>query len=153
MTKAEQKKLEMQRKRDFIAAALDTVLSCVPAQTASLRKKIEMRVVFENYNRYIRFLSYGHDLNVQIFHDGNVALELREPLHNDYNKQIFEYVDDIEEQGEFLHNLENIMSFLITLVTEQGFMDWHSYMDYVSETGDVITAYKKMCLEAGKSEE
>ena len=96
MTKAELKKLETEQKHEFIARVYATVLPCIPEQTIMLRKHLQIRLTHQGYNRYVRFHSYGMDMNIQIFGDGNVGIELNEALHNEHTEQLFEYASEKE---------------------------------------------------------
>lgn len=147
MTKAELKKMETEKKHAFIARAYATVLSCIPEQTVMLRKNVQIRLTHQSYNRYIRFHNYGMDMNIQIFGDGNVVIELSEALHNKHKEQLFEYVTENEQQEVFLENLKTLLSSLISVFTDQAVLDFHSYMDYVEEEKNAANAYQRMMDE------
>lgn len=147
MTKTELQKLETQQKHAFIARAYAAVLSCIPEQTIMLRKDVQIRLTHKGYNRYIRFHKYGMDMNIQIFGDGNVFVELSEALHNDYREQLFEYVPDTEKQEAFLAELKELVSRLIPVFTDQAVADFHTYMDYVDCEKSAIEAYRLMMDE------
>ena len=51
MTKAEIKKMETERKYDFINRVYNTILNSIPLETRGHRKKFEVRIVHQNYNR------------------------------------------------------------------------------------------------------
>ena len=82
MTRAEIKKMETERKYDFISNVYNTILKSIPLETRGHRKKFEVRIVHQNYNRYVRFHSYGQDMAFQIFGDGNLAIEMKEACHS-----------------------------------------------------------------------
>ncbi len=144
MTKAEIKKLETEKKYDFITKVYDIVLRCVPAETRAYRKKVEVRIVHQNFNRYIRFCGYGKNLAFQIFGDGNIAIELREAMHSTHTEQLFEYDADTEKQDAFLAEFEEIAPALVKVFIERDIHDFHSYMDYVSSDTTAYAAYQKM---------
>lgn len=147
MTKAESKKMETENKYDFITRVYDTILDCIPVETRGYRKKIEVRIVHQNYNRYVRFHAYGKDMAFQIFGDGNIAIELREALHSDHTEQIFDYNTDIEKQDAFIAELAEMAPCLIRVFIDNDAMDFHSYMDYVSDGLTAFAAYKQMMDE------
>jgi len=144
MTKAEIKKMETEKKYDFITRVYDTILRCIPVETRGYRKKIEVRVVHQNYNRYVRFHAYGKDLAFQIFGDGNIAIEMKEAFHSDHTEQFFEYDADAEKQDAFINDLEKMAPCLIRVFIDRGVEDFHTYMDYVSGEKNVFAAYKLM---------
>lgn len=147
MTKTELKKLETQKKHEFIAHAYAAVLSCIPEQTIMLRKQLLIRMTHKSYSRYIRFHRYGMDMNIQIFGDGNVCIELTEALHSDHREQLFEYVPDEDKQEAFLAELKELVSGLIPVFADQAVADFHTYMDYVGCEKSVIEAYRLMMDE------
>lgn len=144
MTKAEIKKMETEKKYDFITRVYDTILRCIPTETRGYRKKIEVRIVHQNYNRYVRFHAYGKDLAFQIFGDGNVAIEMKEACHSDHAEQIFGYNADIEKQDVFIAELAENAPCLIRVFIGCDVHDFHSYMDYVSDDMTAFAAYKQM---------
>ena len=147
MTKAEIKKMETEKKYDFINRVYDTILRCIPAETRGYRKKIEVRIVHQNFNRYVRFHAYGQDLAFQIYGDGNIAVEMKEALHSDHVEQIFGYDADIVVQDAFIEELAEVAPCLIRVFIDRDAQDFHSYMDYLSEGMTAFVAYKQMMEE------
>lgn len=147
MTKAELKKLETEKKYDFITRVYETVLSCIPAETKGYRKKVQVNIMHQNYSRYIRFHAYGADLKFRIYGDGNVAIELKEAFHSDHVEQIFEYTEDVDVQEAFLAELTELASGLIRVFIDRDTTDFHTYMDYVSVENSALTAYRDMKAE------
>lgn len=147
MTKAEIKKMETEKKYDFINRVYDTILRCIPVETRGYRKKIEVRIVHQNFNRYVRFHAYGKDLAFQIYGDGNIAIEMKEALHGDHTEQIFEYDADAEKQDAFIAELAEMAPCLIRVFIDKDVHDFHTYMDYVSDEPSAFTAYKQMQVE------
>ena len=144
MTKAEIKKMETEKKYDFINRVYDTILRCIPEETRGYRKKIEVRIVHQNFNRYVRFHAYGRNLAFQIYGDGNIAVEMREALHSDYVEQLFEYDADTEKQDAFIAELEEMAPCMIRVFIEKEAEDFHTYMDYVSDGNTAFEAYQRM---------
>ena len=148
MTKAEIKKMELENKYDFITRVYNTILGCIPAETRGYRKKIEVRIVHQNYSRYVRFHAYGKDLAFQIFGDGNIAIEMKEACHSDHAEQIFVYDTDTEKQDAFIAKLVEMAPCLVRVFIGRDVMDFHSYMDYVSDSASAFDAYNQMHVEA-----
>ena len=144
MTKAEIKKMETEKKYDFITRVYDTVLRSIPVETRGYRKKIEVRIVHQNFNRYVRFHAYGKNLAFQIYGDGNVAIEMKEALHGDHLEQLFEYDADIEKQDAFIAELAEMAPCVIRVFIDKEAEDFHTYMDYVSDEQTAFAAYKQM---------
>lgn len=144
MTKAEIKQMENEKKHNFISKTVDVVLQSLIEQTKENRKKLQVRINFSNYNRYIRFHIYGKDIAIQIYGDGNVGVELKEFCHADYVEQLFEYDADVEKQETFLNKLEEMMYWMIPIFLDKKEYDFHTYMDYVSRKENVYDAYNFM---------
>lgn len=144
MTKAEIKNREKERKQDFTARVYETVLKCIPAETRAHRGKVQVRITHQNYSRYIRFSAYGRSLAFLIYGDGNVAIELKEACHSDHAEQLFVYDADTKAQDTFIRELAETTSCLIRVFIENDVLDFHSYMDYVSEENSISMAYRKM---------
>ncbi len=147
MTKAEQKKLETEKKYDFIAKTYAVILSSIPEQTKGVRKSVQVRLTHQNYTRYIRFHNYGKDMNFQLYSDGNVVIELDEALHNKHTETLFEYSGDDEKQEAFWEELSKLVPRLIKVFIGQEVMDFHSYMDYVGDKTTAAAAYQTMMDE------
>ena len=150
MTKAEQKKIETQKRLDFLTKTYAVALSCVAEQTADIRSKVEFRVTQYNYNRYIRFHVYGKDMAILVYKDGKVALELKEAFHSDYVEQLFDYEEEAENQETFFSKLKEMLSWLIRVFLNMDVLDFHSYMDYISWKQNAELAYQTMREEYGK---
>lgn len=144
MTKTETKQTAARQKYDFINRVYEAVLRCIPAQTRECRKKVQVRITHQNYSRYIHFSAYGKKLAFQIYGDGNIAVELKEVFHDDHTEQLFAYDSNAGRQAAFLMKWEETASYLIRVFLELDVLDFHSYMDYVSEENNIAAAYQKM---------
>ena len=147
MTKAESKKMETEKRYDFIARVYETVLNCIPAETRGYRKKVEVRIAHQNYSRYVRFHAYGQDLAFQIYGDGNIVIELKEACHNDHVEQIFEYDTDTGAQETFIAELAKLAPVLIRVFIDKAAPDFHTLMDYVAYENTINAAVQKMQAE------
>ena len=147
MTKAEIKKMETEKKYDFINRVYETILRSIPAETRGYRKKIQVYITHQNFNRYVRFHAYGQDLAFQIYGDGNIAIEMKEALHSDHVEQIFSYDADIVVQDSFIEELTEMAPCMIRVFIDRDAQDFHSYMDYISEGMAAFAAYKQMMVE------
>ena len=87
------------------------------------------------------------DMNIQIFGDGNVSIELNEALHNEHKEQLFEYVTEEEPQEAFLTELKLLLTNLILVFTDQAVFDFHSYMDYVDSSNTAAEAYQQVMAD------
>lgn len=137
-------KTEKEKKYDFVTRAYETVLKCIPAETRAYCQKVQVRITHQNQSRYIRFHAYGRDLAFQIYGDGNIAVELKEVFHSDHTEQLFAYDADTEAQETFLMEFAEMAANLIRVFIEKDVLDFHSYMDYVSEENNIALAYQKM---------
>ncbi len=143
-TKAQIKKEETELRHAFIADAFEIVLKKVFEGTKDNRHKIRVGINYQNYNRYIKFSSYGESLEFKIYGDGNVNAELNEFCHSKHDERLFEYVMDKEKQQEFLIYFESLVERLISEFMGRGPIGWHGYMDFVGWTGTIAYALSDM---------
>lgn len=148
MNQRQKRKMEAEQKTSFITNAYATVLSCIAEQSKAVRASVQIRLTHQRLNRYVRFHAYGKDMNIQIFGDGNVAIELKEALHNEHREQLFEYTSETEVQDAFLAALREMVSWLIPVFLDLAIHDYHTYMDYVSDAKGVEEAYRQMVEES-----
>jgi len=147
MTKAQKKKQAVQQRLDFIEQAYALILDAIPEKTRGERCKLRVQLTHEGLNRYIRFMCYGKTMNFLLYGDGNVFLELSEACHNDHREQLFMYVDNMDDQAEFLRRLAEILWWLIRVFLDLDCFTFHAYMDYVSHYGDIEVAHIHMSSE------
>ena len=144
MTKSEQKKIETEMKRDFIEKVYTTIIKGVPKMTRDKADSLDIRIIHKTHNRYISFLRYGQALKFKIYRDGNVGITLKEFCHDDYETQLFEYIPDKQLQEDFIKRLSKTMSWMLSIFLNREDLDFHSYMDFISNSNDIYEAYDKM---------
>lgn len=147
MTKAEQKRLETERKHDFINHVYAIVFQALPEESRGYRKSVHVKIEHRNYSRYIRFHSYGQNLVFQIFSDGNVAVELDELCHEQHVEQVFSYDTDVRKQEEFITQFSELAPYLIRAFIGRDELTFHAYMDYISCTKSIYGACKRILEE------
>lgn len=150
-TKSELAREEARRKREFYAKLLGVVLDAIVKHTTHMQSKLDFKVRFTGRNRYIHFSVYGFKMNVLIYTKGQVVIQLEEMCHGEYEQQIYEYTDSVEEQEACLVRLKEIMDFMIPLFTGDGIVDPHTFMDYLKE--DLEDAYRKVQKDWKRYEE
>ena len=141
-TKAELKKEESKRRREFHAKLLGIVFDVTNESMQDVQSKLDFKVSFTGRNRYVRFSVYGFKMSVLIYTRGQLVIQLEEACHGTFEQQIYEYTDNQEEQQECLERLERIMRFMIPLFTNDGIVDAHTFMDYVKD--DLEDAYARI---------
>lgn len=150
-TKAELAKEAAKRKREFYARLLGVVFDVTAQNTMQTHSKLDFKVRFNGNNRYIHFSVYGFKMNVLIYTGGQVVIQVEEMCHANFEQQIYEYTESLEEQEACLTRLENIMEFMVPLFTGEGIVDPHTFMDYVKD--DLEDAYKRVVKDWEKYEE
>ena len=141
-TKAELAREEERRKREFYAKLLGVVMEATAEHTTNMQSKLDFKVRFTGRNRYIHFSVYGFKMNVLLYTKGQVVIQLEEMCHGEYEQQIYEYTDSLEEQEACLIRLKEIMNFMVPLFTGDSIVDPHTFMDYVDD--DLETACKNV---------
>ena len=151
ITKAEQRKMDAENKKEFITAAFQIVLNGLAEATADITGSEKMvQIKFTSRNRYIYIDAYGMSAGILIFKDGNIDLSLKEALHNTHSEHLFEYSPDKTVQAKFLLQFQKMMTWLLPECFENGVSDdFHTFMDYVDAEETVEVAYKRVCEEWG----
>jgi hypothetical protein len=142
ISKAEQKKLETQNKRAFTQSVFSMTVQAIPPAVEFYRRKIQVSISGQNYNRYIRFSAYGKSCNILIYQDGNVAVELYEACHGKITEQMFQFTVDEAAQQEFERHFTEVLGWLIPVFLGNVPYDFHTFMDYVSGFKDIEKAYE-----------
>ena len=130
MSKSRQKKLEAENKRLFTQRVFQAALEAIPPAVESARK-INVSISGQNYNRYIRFSAYGMSCSILIYKDGNIAIQLKEAFT----------LDESAQHG-FETHFREVLGWLIPVFMENVPYDFHTFMDYVSDTQDFEKAHE-----------
>lgn len=145
--KNEKKKTTPKMRNEFIARTYAIVLECIGEQTNAVPSKVEIRLTLTNNNRYIRLHKYGEDMELLIYRDGKVALELSEACHDKHKEQLFDYATDADRADIFFTELEYMLPCVMKVYLEKDVMDFHSFMDYVRDDVPAFDSYKQMMHE------
>lgn len=141
ISKSKQKKLDTENRRSFTQRVFQMTLQAIPPAVESIRK-VKIGISGQNYNRYVRFSAYGQSCSILIYKDGNVAVQLKEAFHKDYNAQVFAFTLDENAQRSFETHFREVLGWLIPVVLEAAPYDFHTFMDYVSHTQDYEKAHE-----------
>ena len=141
------KKTTPKMRNEFIARTYAIVLKCIGEQTDAVPSKVEIRLTLTNNNRYVRLHKYGEDMELLIYRDGKVALELSEVCHDKHKEQLFDYATDADRADIFFAELEDMLPCVMKVYLEKDVLDFHSFMDYVRDDAPVFDSYKQMIHE------
>ena len=141
------KKTTPKMRNEFIARTYAIVLKCIGEQTDAVPSKVEIRLTLTNNNRYVRLHKYGEDMELLIYRDGKVALELSEVCHDKHKEQIFDYATDADRADIFFAELEDMLPCVMKVYLEKDVLDFHSFMDYVRDDAPAFDSYKQMMHE------
>ena len=142
VTKAEMKKLETQKLREFTHSLYGQAMEAAVKGTENERGKIQVQVSGTNYNRYVHFSSYGKSCVILIYKNGNVGVKLDEMFHGLFETTIFEYASDEVTQEAFKEQFAEMLEWLIPTFYENLGYDYHTFMDYISDKQDLMEAHK-----------
>ena len=145
--KNEKKKTTPKMRNEFIARTYAIVLECIGEQTNAVPSKVEIRLTLTNNNRYVRLHKYGEDMELLIYRDGKVALELSEACHDKHKEQLFDYATDADRADIFFAELEDMLPCVMKVYLEKDVLDFHSFMDYVRGDAPAFDSYKQMMHE------
>ena len=140
MTKKELAKQERETKISFVNSAYSYALAVIANVTKGSRSNLDLRIKHKGGNRYINMSIYGSKLSLLVYQNGNVAIQLKEACHSDFETVLFEYTGDFDSQYEFLAYMEDYFEFLVEIFTGDGIVDPHTFMDYISCKKELISA-------------
>lgn len=141
ISKSKQKKLDAENKRSFTRRVFQAALQAIPPAVETVRK-INISISGQNYNRYIRFSAYGKSCSILIYKDGNIAVQLKETFHGDYEAQVFAFSPDEAAQRSFEAHFKEVLGWLFPVFMGDVPYDFHTFMDYVSGVQDFEKAYE-----------
>lgn len=142
VTKAELRKLETQKRREFIHFLYAQVMETAVKVTQNERGRIQLQVSGVNYNRYIRFSSYGKSCVILIYKNGNVSVKLDELSHGLFETTIFEYTSEQDAQDTFKAKFTEMLEWLIPTFYGKMDYDYHTFMDWIGWKNDLYEAHE-----------
>lgn len=126
MTKAEQKKAEMQAKQGFICEAAKIVSSAIMTSIPPSVSKTEIRLNVSSYKRHFHIHRYGQDLKILIYRSGDIDIILRELCHADVEARLVHYEEAAKNPEITLARFHDDVK---KLVSDYMNADWHIVMD------------------------
>ena len=144
VTKAEMKKLETQKLREFTYSLYAQAMEAAVKGTENERGKIQVQVSGTNYNRYVRFSGYGKSCVILIYKNGNVGVKLDEMFHDLFETTIFEYVSDEVIQQAFKEQFAEMLEWLVPTFYENLGYDYHAFMDFIDWEKDLFKAHERI---------
>lgn len=144
VTKAEMKKLETQRLREFTYSLYAQAMEAAVKGTENERGKIQVTISGTNYNRYVHFSGYGKSCVILIYKNGNVGVKLDEMFHDLFETTIFEYVSDEVIQQAFKEQFVEMLEWLIPTFYENLGYDYHAFMDFIDWEKDLFKAHERI---------
>lgn len=148
-SKAELIRQFKKRQREFYVRIQQEILDIATETLVENRENLDLKVKYKGGNRYISFHMYSKDVEIILYTKGQIVLKLSEFCHSTYEKQLFEFTDDEEDQEQLMAELRGNLEWLIN----EFIGDFHSYMDYVSHYGDYKKAYMEMMKNYPEEEE
>ena len=129
MTKAEQKKMSMKARYDFIDEAAKITLSVALATIPHSGVNTEVRLKATNRNRYFTIHRHCEDLKILIYVTGDIDIVLHEFCHQDTVVRLIHYAEAVKNPEAtlalFKEDVEQLASDFVNA-------DWHYAMDYLS---------------------
>lgn len=144
VTKAEMKKLETRKLREFTHSLYVQAMEAAVKSTENERGKIQVRVSGTNYNRYVRFSGYGKSCVILIYKNGNVGVKLDEMFRDLFETTIFEYTSDEVIQQAFQEQFAEMLEWLIPTFYENLGYDYHAFMDFIDWEKDLFKAHERI---------
>ncbi len=140
MTKKEIAAQEREIRIRFVNGIYRKALNLIAVATKGSQKSMQLRITHKGGNRYVHLSIYGSKLTLLAYKNGNIAIQLKEFCHDDYQEVVFEYDKSLEKQYDFLDFMEEYYSFLVGIFSGEGLVDPHIFMDYISWNHSIIAA-------------
>ena len=119
MTKEQQKALETANRRKFVNNIAIVAMTDILDQAENIRKTLDVKMRYQNYNRYIHLHKYCFDVSLLFYKDGNIVIKIKDQTTGaNYNEVLFEYSTDEKEQERALDMVDMLVTWLVPRFVE-----------------------------------
>ena len=126
MTKEQQKALETANRRKFVNNIAIVAMTDILDQAENIRKTLDVKMRYQNYNRYIHLHKYCFDVSLLFYKDGNIVIKIKDQTTGaNYNEVLFEYSTDEKEQERALDMVDMLVTWLVPRFVEVELTEMH----------------------------
>ena len=136
MTKEQQKALETANRRKFVNNIAIVAMTDILDQAENIRKTLDVKMRYQNYNRYIHLHKYCFDVSLLFYKDGNIVIKIKDQTTGaNYNEVLFEYSTDEKEQERALDMVDMLVTWLVPRFVEVELTEIHTFVSpHTAET-------------------
>lgn len=129
MTKEQQKALETANRRKFVNNIAIVAMTDILDQAENIRKTLDVKMHYQNYNRYIHLHKYCFDVSLLFYKDGNIVIKIKDQTTGaNYNEVLFEYSTDEKEQERALDMVDMLVTWLVPRFVEVELTEIHTFV-------------------------
>ena len=132
MTKEQQKALETANRRKFVNNIAIVAMTDILDQAENIRKTLDVKMRYQNYNRYIHLHKYCFDVSLLFYKDGNIVIKIKDQTTGaNYNEVLFEYSTDKKEQERALDMVDMLVTWLVPRFVEVELTEIHTFVSKI----------------------
>ena len=132
LTKAQQKALETANRRKFVNNIASVAMMDILEQAENIRKTLDVKLHYQNYNRYIHLHKYCFDVSLLFYKDGNIVIKIKDQTTGaNYNEVLFEYSADEKEQERALDMVDMLVTWLVPRFVEVELTEIHTFVSKI----------------------
>ena len=132
MTKEQQKALETANRRKFVNNIAIVAMTDILDQAENIRKTLDVKMRYQNYNRYIHLHKYCFDVSLLFYKDGNIVIKIKDQTTGaNYNEVLFEYSTDEKEQERALDIVDMLVTWLVPRFVEVELTEIHTFVSKI----------------------
>lgn len=132
MTKEQQKALETANRRKFVNNIAIVAMTDILDQAENIRKTLDVKMCYQNYNRYIHLHKYCFDVSLLFYKDGNIVIKIKDQTTGaNYNEVLFEYSTDEKEQERALDMVDMLVTWLVPRFVEVELTEIHTFVSKI----------------------
>lgn len=132
MTKEQQKALETANRRKFVNNIAIVAMTDILDQAENIRKTLDVKMRYQNYNRYIHLHKYCFDVSLLFYKDGNIVIKIKDQTTGaNYNEVLFEYSTDEKEQERALDMVDMLVTWLVPRFIEVELTEIHTFVSKI----------------------
>ena len=132
LTKAQQKALETANRRKFFNNIASVAMMDILEQAENIRKTLDVKMHYQNYNRYIHLHKYCFDVSLLFYKDGNIVIKIKDQTTGaNYNEVLFEYSADEKEQERALDMVDMLVTWLVPRFVEVELTEIHTFVSKI----------------------
>lgn len=132
MTKEQQKALETANRRKFVNNIAIVAMTDILDQAENIRKTLDVKMRYQNYNRYIHLHKYCFDVSLLFYKDGNIVIKIKDQTTGaNYNEVLFEYSTAEKEQERALDMVDMLVTWLVPRFVEVELTEIHTFVSKI----------------------